>query len=188
MMTFDLFHAPAQDGLYALSINESPPLHFASRGAAQRVYKAEVQRRVDPALLEQVGPRPHLVPRKRKSAVSINCWSSGGSPKAARGRRRAASLTVTMRTGSGRHVLVVGEVLEIDPPNRLVMTFDMKPEGFTEAPSRVTYELADHESATKLTVIHDNFPPNTDVLHRISSGWPRILSGMKTYIESGKLG
>lgn len=34
MMTFDLFHAPAQDGLYALSINESPPLHFASRGAA----------------------------------------------------------------------------------------------------------------------------------------------------------
>ena len=34
MMTFDLFHAPAQDGRYALSINESPPLHFAGRGAA----------------------------------------------------------------------------------------------------------------------------------------------------------
>jgi uncharacterized protein YndB with AHSA1/START domain len=81
-----------------------------------------------------------------------------------------------------------GEVIEIDPPNRLVMTFDMKPEGLLEAPSRVTYELADHEGATKLTVIHDNFPPNTDVLHRISGGWPRILSGMKTYIESGKLG
>lgn len=80
-----------------------------------------------------------------------------------------------------------GEIIEVDAPNRLVMTFDMKPEGFNEAPSRVTYELADHEGATKLTVIHDNFPPNTDVLHRISSGWPRILSAMKTYIESGKL-
>ena len=33
MMTFDLFHAPAEDGSYELSINESPPLHFASPGA-----------------------------------------------------------------------------------------------------------------------------------------------------------
>lgn len=36
MMTFDLYNAPAEDGMYALSINESPPLHFASRGAALR--------------------------------------------------------------------------------------------------------------------------------------------------------
>ena len=36
MMTFDLFHAAGDDGTYALSINESPPLHFASRDAALR--------------------------------------------------------------------------------------------------------------------------------------------------------
>lgn len=34
MMTFDLPYMPAEDGSYELSINESPPLHFASRGAA----------------------------------------------------------------------------------------------------------------------------------------------------------
>lgn len=34
MMTFDLFHTPADDGSFALSINESPPLHFDTRGAA----------------------------------------------------------------------------------------------------------------------------------------------------------
>lgn len=34
MMTFDLFNAPADDGTFALSINESPPLRFHSRGAA----------------------------------------------------------------------------------------------------------------------------------------------------------
>lgn len=34
MMTLDLPYAPAEDGSYELSINESPPLHFASRGAA----------------------------------------------------------------------------------------------------------------------------------------------------------
>ncbi|MEL1264308.1 hypothetical protein [Pseudoxanthomonas putridarboris] len=36
MMTFDLYNAPAEDGTYSLSINESPPLHFNSRGAALR--------------------------------------------------------------------------------------------------------------------------------------------------------
>lgn len=36
MMTFDLFHAPTEEGAYALSINESPPLLFQSRGAALR--------------------------------------------------------------------------------------------------------------------------------------------------------
>lgn len=78
-----------------------------------------------------------------------------------------------------------GEVLEINPPNRLVMTFDLKPEGMDEAPSRVTYELSDHEGGTKFTVIHEGFPPESKVLPAISSGWPRILSNMKTYIESG---
>jgi len=81
-----------------------------------------------------------------------------------------------------------GEVLEIDPPNRLVMTFDLKPEGIEEKPSRVAYELEEHELGTKFTVIHEGFPPESKVLPGISSGWPRILSSMKSYIESGKLG
>lgn len=81
-----------------------------------------------------------------------------------------------------------GEVLEIDPPNRLVMTFDLKPEGIDEKPSRVTYELEEHELGTKFTVIHEDFPPESKVLPGISNGWPRILSSMKSYIESGKLG
>ena len=81
-----------------------------------------------------------------------------------------------------------GEVLEIDPPNRLVMTFDLKPEGIDEKPSRVTYELEEHELGTKFAVIHEGFPPESKVLPGISNGWPRILSSMKSYIESGKLG
>lgn len=81
-----------------------------------------------------------------------------------------------------------GEIIEIDAPNRLVMTFDLKPEGFDEPASRVTYELDEHETGTKFTVIHENFPPDSKVLPGISNGWPRILSNMKTYIESGKLG
>jgi uncharacterized protein YndB with AHSA1/START domain len=56
-----------------------------------------------------------------------------------------------------------GEVLEIDPPRRLVMTFDVTPEGMTEPPSRVTYELEELHGATKLTVIHDGFAPDSEV-------------------------
>jgi uncharacterized protein YndB with AHSA1/START domain len=78
-----------------------------------------------------------------------------------------------------------GEVLEIDAPRRLVMTFDVTAEGLPERPSRVTYELEDHHGATKLTVIHEGFPPDSKVLPGISNGWPRILSSLKTYLERG---
>lgn len=78
-----------------------------------------------------------------------------------------------------------GEVLEIDPPNRLVMTFDVSAEGMKEPPSRVTYDLSHANGATKLTVTHDQFPPNSEVLKSISHGWPHILSSMKSYLERG---
>lgn len=78
-----------------------------------------------------------------------------------------------------------GEVLKIDPPNRLVMTFDVTAEGATEPPSRVTYDLSHASGATKLTVTHDQFPPDSEVLKGISQGWPHILSSMKSYLERG---
>jgi uncharacterized protein YndB with AHSA1/START domain len=78
-----------------------------------------------------------------------------------------------------------GEVLEIDAPNRLVMTFDVSAEGMVEPPSRVTYELSEQHGATKLVVMHEGFPQDSKVLPAISGGWPHILSSMKTYIESG---
>lgn len=78
-----------------------------------------------------------------------------------------------------------GEVLEIDPPRRLVMTFDVTAEGMAEPPSRVAYELEEGHGATKLTVIHDRFPPDSAVLKGVSTGWPQILSSLKTYLEHG---
>lgn len=78
-----------------------------------------------------------------------------------------------------------GEVLEIDPPNRLVMTFDVTAEGATEPPSRVTYDLSHANGATKLMVTHDQFPPDSAVLKGVSQGWPHILSSMKSYLERG---
>jgi uncharacterized protein YndB with AHSA1/START domain len=78
-----------------------------------------------------------------------------------------------------------GEVLDIDPPRRLVMTFDVSAEGISEKPSRVTYELEERANETRLTVIHDDFAPDSKVLPGISNGWPAILSSLKTYLERG---
>ena len=78
-----------------------------------------------------------------------------------------------------------GEVVEINPPRRLVMTFDVSPEGFSEPPSKVTYELEEKHGATKLTIMHEGFPPESQVLKGISQGWPSLLSSLKTYLERG---
>jgi uncharacterized protein YndB with AHSA1/START domain len=78
-----------------------------------------------------------------------------------------------------------GEVLEIDPPRRLVMTFDVSAEGMAEPASRVTYELEELHGATRLTVIHDGFSSDSDVLKALSKGWPQILSSLKSYLERG---
>jgi uncharacterized protein YndB with AHSA1/START domain len=79
-----------------------------------------------------------------------------------------------------------GDILEIDPPRRLVMTFDLRPEGASEPPSKVSYDLVEVDGAVKLTVSHEDFPPNSAVLGGISQGWPQILSSLKSYLERGE--
>ncbi|MBL8549392.1 MAG: SRPBCC family protein [Hyphomonadaceae bacterium] len=78
-----------------------------------------------------------------------------------------------------------GEVLEIDAPKKLVMTFYVDSMEAPEPPTKVTYLLDDFHGATKLTVMHEGFPEGSKVLAKISGGWPTILSNMKTYLEQG---
>ena len=88
--------------------------------------------------------------------------------------------------GTGR-LLVEGEVIEFDPPRRLVHSWtvhydkDLNAEG----PSRVTYELEEEDGITKLTAIHDDFPSGSKVYDNVAGGWPLILSGLKTLLETG---
>jgi uncharacterized protein YndB with AHSA1/START domain len=79
-----------------------------------------------------------------------------------------------------------GENLEVDPPNRLVQSFnavwgeDVKAEGT----SRVTWELEQIEDSTRLTVIHDQLREGAN--DQLFGGWPMILSGLKTLLETGE--
>ncbi|MCU1474880.1 metalloregulator ArsR/SmtB family transcription factor [Amnibacterium sp.] len=55
-----------------------------------------------------------------------------------------------------------------------------------EPRSTVTYELTPQGEETRLTVTHSGFRPGSVVLPDISRGWPMVLSGLKTFLESGR--
>ena len=79
-----------------------------------------------------------------------------------------------------------GEVLEVDPPRRLVQSFQAlwSDEVERAGTSRVTYEIEPVADSCRLTVIHDQLPE--DVNDEIYGGWPMILSGLKTLLETGE--
>ncbi|WP_127125160.1 metalloregulator ArsR/SmtB family transcription factor [Georgenia sp. SYP-B2076] len=87
---------------------------------------------------------------------------------------------------SERGLLGDGEVLEIDPPRRLVHTLralwgdDVKEEGF----SRVTWEIEKVADSCRLTVTHDQLREGAN--DQLYGGWPMILSGLKTWLETGE--
>ncbi|MDH3216473.1 MAG: SRPBCC domain-containing protein, partial [Candidatus Krumholzibacteria bacterium] len=78
---------------------------------------------------------------------------------------------------------VTGEVLEIEPKKRLVHTFKFT--GNEDPPSVVSYDIEAMEDITKLTVTHD-FASETDTYKGTQQGWPRIFSGLKTLLETGR--
>jgi len=78
---------------------------------------------------------------------------------------------------------VHGEVLEYDPPSTLQYTFAM---GQSDKTSRVTLELVPETEATKVTVMHDQWAETDSAYAATADGWPRILSRLKTLIETGK--
>jgi uncharacterized protein YndB with AHSA1/START domain len=83
-------------------------------------------------------------------------------------------------------VLIEGENVDVDPPRRLVQTAralwgeDVQREGTT----RVTWEIEPVGDSCRLTVTHDQL--REDANAQLFGGWPMILSGLKTWIETGE--
>ena len=79
-----------------------------------------------------------------------------------------------------------GENLEVDPPRRLVQTFNAlwSDEVKAAGTSRVTWEIEPVGSSCQLRVIHDQLAE--DANSELYGGWPMILSGLKTLLETGE--
>jgi uncharacterized protein YndB with AHSA1/START domain/DNA-binding transcriptional ArsR family regulator len=81
--------------------------------------------------------------------------------------------------------LIEGENLEIDAPRRLVqsMRAQWDDDALSEATSRVTWEIEPVGDSCRLTVTHDQLREGAD--EHVYGGWPMILSGLKTWLETG---
>jgi uncharacterized protein YndB with AHSA1/START domain len=84
-------------------------------------------------------------------------------------------------------VLDAGEIVEADPPKRLVIrwTNQFKPELKAEGPSRCTMELEPSGAAVKLTITHAIERDPSQFIAAVSGGWPKVLSNLKSLLETG---
>lgn len=91
-----------------------------------------------------------------------------------------------MSAAGGTVVLGEGEILEVDPPHRLVQSMtalwsdDVKSEGS----SRVTWEIEPVGDSCRLRVTHDQLREGAN--EELYGGWPMVLSGLKTLLETGE--
>ena len=87
---------------------------------------------------------------------------------------------------AAKRPLIEGENLVVERPNRLVQTLRALwgPDAERAGTSRVTWEIEPVGDSCRLTVVHDQLPP--DAPAEVYGGWPMILSGLKTWLETGQ--
>jgi uncharacterized protein YndB with AHSA1/START domain len=80
-----------------------------------------------------------------------------------------------------------GEVLESDPPRRLVLKWrnEFRPELKADGYTLCTFEVEPEGEVVRLTVTHEAERPHK-LIEAVSQGWPRVLSSLKSLLETGK--
>jgi uncharacterized protein YndB with AHSA1/START domain/DNA-binding transcriptional ArsR family regulator len=81
-------------------------------------------------------------------------------------------------------VAIESEIVEAQPPTRLVQTFSFPATG--DRPSRVTWEIQPRGGSSLLTLLHDDFDSETETFKGVAHGWIPVLSGLKTLLETGE--
>ncbi len=86
-------------------------------------------------------------------------------------------------------VFDTGEILEAVPPRRLVIRWRhvKRPELAADGETRCTMELEPQQDAVKLTITHGSEREHSKVIESVSGGWPKVLSNLKSLVETGAI-
>ena len=91
---------------------------------------------------------------------------------------------IQMRTGTGKHVLVVGEVLEFDPPHRFVHSHRFTE--YDDPVCTVAYDLNQTGNGVEVTLSVIGMPAGSRTAKSMQTGGPRILASLKVIAETGR--
>ncbi|MFN3295491.1 SRPBCC family protein [Caldimonas sp.] len=92
-----------------------------------------------------------------------------------------------VRADEQRTLQLVGKVVEVSPPTRLVITWaNASQADDPDAYSRVTFDIAPYQDMVKLTVSHDDLQAGSGMARGIQQGWPIVLSSLKSLLETGE--
>ena len=154
----------------SVDVQHRVPLSPSPEGAgAMAVF--EIYIKTTPERLWEAITDPKLRARYSFGVETHSDWAAGSSYSA---------------TVPGAFDIAAGENLEVDPPRRLVQSFNAlwSDEVRAAGTSRVTWEIAPVGDSCQLTVIHDQLPESANP--ELYGGWPMILSGLKTLLETGE--
>jgi uncharacterized protein YndB with AHSA1/START domain len=82
-----------------------------------------------------------------------------------------------------------GEIVEFDRPRRIVLKWrnEFRPELTAEGYARCSIELEPQNGAVKLIISHTIERAQSKLIEAVSGGWPRILSNLKSLLETGQI-
>ena len=86
-----------------------------------------------------------------------------------------------------RKVRLLGEVLESSPPHKLVLTWaEPADRANRDRHSRVTFEIESVADMVRLRITHEDLEADSKMERDITQGWPRVLSSLKSLLETGR--
>ncbi|MEX0407999.1 SRPBCC family protein [Aquibium sp. LZ166] len=92
-----------------------------------------------------------------------------------------------VRANDERTVELVGKVIEVSPPSRLVMSWANASQADDPSSySRVTFDIVEYDDMVRLTVTHDDLVAGSGMANGVSKGWPVVLSSLKSLLETGR--
>jgi len=92
-----------------------------------------------------------------------------------------------IRADEQRTLQLVGKVIEVSPPTRLVITWaNASQAADADAHSRVSFDIAPYDEMVRLTVTHDELEAGSGMAKGIQQGWPIVLSSLKSLLETGQ--